>query len=114
MALVGKITGLVSGLLEDQSKLDMIISKGFSHFDKDASGFIESNEISTAVQHVLTLAHLPQVPSHLLNSVFAKVAGADQKIDKAEFVTLFRTLLGKIKHDPAPVAQAAAASGFEA
>jgi hypothetical protein len=43
-----------------------------------------------------------------------QAAGADGKIDKAEFVNLFRHLLAKIKGNPAPVAEAAAASGYHA
>jgi hypothetical protein len=43
-----------------------------------------------------------------------QVAGADGKMDKPEFVNLFRTLLGKIQGDPAPVAHAAAAAGYQA
>jgi hypothetical protein len=52
-----------------------IIAKGFSHFDKDHSGFIEAHEISAAVQHMMTIAHLPQVPTTMLDSVFKKVRG---------------------------------------
>lgn len=43
-----------------------------------------------------------------------QVAGADGKMDKAEFLHLFRTLLGNIQGNPAPVAQAAAAAGYQA
>jgi hypothetical protein len=43
-----------------------------------------------------------------------QVAGTDGRMDKAEFVNLFKTLLGKIQGNPAPVAQAAAAAGYHA
>lgn len=43
-----------------------------------------------------------------------QVAGADGKVDKAEFVRLFRTLLAKIKGHPEPVAEAALEQGYVA
>lgn len=41
-----------------------------------------------------------------------QVAGADARMDKAEFVNLFKQLLAKIQGNPAPVAEAAASTGY--
>lgn len=43
-----------------------------------------------------------------------QAAGADGKMDKPEFVNLFKHLLNKIRGNPAPVAEAAAAAGYQA
>lgn len=45
---------------------------------------------------------------------YLQAAGADGRMDKAEFVNLFKHLLAKIRGNPAPVAEAAAAAGYHA
>lgn len=57
------------------------------------------------------LTHSTHSIPHMLH---AQVAGADGRIDREEFVRLFKTLLAKIKGDPEPVAEAAAAAGYAA
>lgn len=95
--LFGKISGLVGGYTSDPSKLEPFIVKGFSMFDKDGSGSIEGPEVTACVQKVLGLAGISNVPQGAIDSVFARVAGPDQKLDRAEFAALVKQLLGHLQ-----------------
>jgi hypothetical protein len=49
------------------------------------------------VQKVLGLAGITNVPQSAIDSTFARVAGPDQKLDRAEFAVLVKELLGRLQ-----------------
>lgn len=95
--LFGKISGIVSGYTSDPAKLEPFIVKGFGMFDKDGSGSIEGPEVTACVQKVLGLAGITNVPQSAIDSTFARVAGPDQKLDRAEFAVLVKELLTRLQ-----------------
>ncbi len=91
----------------DPAKLEGAITQGFGLFDKDKSGFIEAAEVTACVRKVLSLGGLTHINDQQINSVFAKFAGTDGKLDKAEFQQLVHQLLSKVGgHHGAPAAGA--------
>jgi Ca2+-binding EF-hand superfamily protein len=94
----------VSSLLSNPTSVEAFISKGFEHFDKDHSGFIESNEIIACVDKVLHLAGIDRPQHTHIESVFAKVAGSDKRLDKGEFSRLLHLLLDRLQKSPKPAA----------
>jgi hypothetical protein len=58
---------------------------------------IEGPEVNACVQKVLGLAGITSVPQSAIDSTFARVAGPDQKLDKAEFAVLVNELLGRLE-----------------
>jgi hypothetical protein len=107
---MGAMLGKCLGQLDDK-KLTMAIDKGFGFFDKDKSGFIEGAEATEAAQKVLNMAGGPakNVTSAQIEGAFGKAAGTDQKMDKAEFGNLVRSLVEKAGGPKTPHADAAAA-----
>jgi hypothetical protein len=58
---------------------------------------IEGPEVTACVQKVLGLAGISNVPQGAIDSVFARVAGPDQKLDRTEFAALVKQLLGHLQ-----------------
>jgi len=106
---MGAFLGKCMGQLDDK-KLTMAIDKGFGFFDKDKSGFIEGAEATEAAQKVLNLAGGAgkKVTPEQVQGAFGKMAGTDQKMDKAEFGNLIRDLVAKAGGPKTPHATAAA------
>eukprot|EP00882_Tetradesmus_deserticola_P019016 GHRQ01020458.1.p3 GENE.GHRQ01020458.1~~GHRQ01020458.1.p3 ORF type:complete len:103 (+),score=43.11 GHRQ01020458.1:133-441(+) len=96
-SLFGQISGLIGGSGNDPSKLEPFIVKGFSMFDKDGSGSIEGPEVTACVHKVLGMAGISNVPQSAIDSVFARVAGPDKRLDRAEFAALVKQLLGRLQ-----------------
>eukprot|EP00879_Flechtneria_rotunda_P000845 GHRR01000970.1.p1 GENE.GHRR01000970.1~~GHRR01000970.1.p1 ORF type:complete len:116 (+),score=40.58 GHRR01000970.1:157-504(+) len=105
-----KVSGLLGGYLSDQGKLEPIISKAFGMFDRDGSGYIDGPEAKACADKVLGMIGLSNVPTSHIDSVFNKVAGPDQKLDKAEFGKLMHELLRRVEGTGAA---GAAAAGVE-
>jgi len=91
--LFGKVSGLVSGYLNDPAKLEPIITQCFGVFDKDKSGFVEGPEVKAAAQMVIEKTGISGIPVDKIDLIFNKVAGPDQKVDKEEFGKLVHELL---------------------
>lgn len=73
--------------------IDMFIGQAFGFFDKDKSGYIDGMEAKAAVDRVLGLAGIKNIPQSGIDSTFNKVAGPDQRLTKAEFTALIHRLL---------------------
>jgi hypothetical protein len=53
--------------------------------------------VTACVQKVLGLAGISNVPQSAIDSVFARVAGPDNRLDRAEFAALVKQLLGRLQ-----------------
>jgi Ca2+-binding EF-hand superfamily protein len=72
---------------------DLVAGQAFKLFDKDKSGFIEAHEAQACLQKVFALLGQKAPAQHMIQSAFSKVAGTDQKLDKAEFTKLVREVM---------------------
>jgi hypothetical protein len=93
---MGAVLGKCLGGLDDK-KIDMAVDKGFGFFDKDKSGFVDGAEAAEAAQKVLNMIGGPakKVTPEQIQTAFGKAAGADQKMDKAEFGNLIKDVVEK-------------------
>eukprot|EP00775_Hariotina_reticulata_P006993 gene6993-7207_t len=89
------LTKCFGAVVNDPAKLESVIGQGFNLFDKDKSGYIEGPEAKAACEQVLKLAKVNNVKPEQLDTVFNKVSGADQKLDKAEFAGYVHKVLGQ-------------------
>jgi hypothetical protein len=104
---MGAVLGKCLGQLDD-NKITLAVDKGFDFFDKDKSGFIEGSEFKEAVRKAVNLTGPigKKVTDEHINGAYAKIAGTDGKVDKAEFGRHVRALIEKAG---GPKASAAAA-----
>lgn len=106
----------IQAMINDPKALEKPLDMAFKYFDKDKSGFIEGSEVMAVTEKVCRLAGMQKAPVPAINVVFDKVAGADGRLDRAEFQTLLQKmfkiaeeqLTSKVKGTPAPDATAAA------
>lgn len=97
-----QVTGMLGGGAGGGgAHIDLFINQGFGFFDKDKSGFVEGPEVKACVEKVLSLAGITSIPTSAIDGQFNKVAGPDQKLDKAEFTALIHQLLQQQGQQPA-------------
>lgn len=53
--------------------------------------------MTACVHKVLGMAGIDNVTQSAIDSVFARVAGPDKKLDRAEFAVLVKQLLGRLQ-----------------